>query len=139
MKPPLEARAFGAMVAFVQKVQRAADNALAEAVVTPAQFFVLATLKRRGGAQQSELASALGVTAGNISQLVAKLEAARLVERVDRGKAKVTTLTADGESLVAKLSPEHDAFLKACFSALNASERKLLLELVERLVGGVQE
>jgi MarR family 2-MHQ and catechol resistance regulon transcriptional repressor len=134
MKPPLEVRTYGAMVAFVQHVQRAADAALAHSSVTPAQFFILATLKRRDGAQQSELAEALGVTAGNVSQLIAKLEDARLVKRVEQGKAKIATLTAKGEALVARLAPEHDAFLVARFASLDVSERRALLALLERLL-----
>jgi DNA-binding MarR family transcriptional regulator len=136
VKPPLEVQTYGAMVAFVQRVQRAADAALAGSGVTPAQFFVLATLKRRDGAQQSELAEALGVTAGNISQLVAKLEEARLVRRADRGKAKVVTLTAKGDALVARLAPQHDAFLETRFASLDVGERRALLALLERLLGG---
>jgi DNA-binding MarR family transcriptional regulator len=136
VKPPLEVRTYGAMVAFVQQVQRAAEAALASSSVTPAQFFVLATLERRGAAQQSELAEALGVTAGNISQLIAKLEDARLVERADRGKAKVATLTAKGHALVKRLAPQHDAFLAARFESLDLGERKTLLALLERLLGG---
>lgn len=137
MKPALSVRTFGAMVAFVQQVQRAADAALAGSGVTPAQFFILATLKRCGEARQSELALALGVTAGNVSQLVVKLEEARLVRRADRGKAKIVTLTAKGDTLVTRLAPEHDAFLEARFAPLESPDRKALLALLERLLDSV--
>lgn len=136
MKPALEARAFGAMVAFAQKVQRAADATLAGSEVSPAQFFILATVARHGESQQSELARSLGVTAANVSQLVGKLEEARLVTRVDRGKAKVVHLTARGKTLVERLGPEHDAFLVSRFAALSAKERRTLLELLEKLLEG---
>lgn len=135
MKPGLEARAFGAMVAFAQKVQREAEAALSGEDVSPAQFFILAALARHGESQQSALAQALGVTAANVSQLVVKLESARLVTRVDRGKAKVVHLTSKGEGLVARLGPEHDAFLTARFAALTVAERRTLLELLRRLLG----
>ncbi len=136
MKPRVEVRAYAAMVTFAQRVQRAADAALADSGVSPAQFFILATVDRRGETQQSELAATLGVTAANVSQLVAKLDEARLVTRVDRGKAKVVHLTAKGKALVDRLRPEHDAFLAARFSALGAEERKALLALLEKLVEG---
>jgi DNA-binding MarR family transcriptional regulator len=134
MTAVLEARVFGAMVAFAQKVQRAAEATLAGAEVSPAQFFILATVARHGETQQSELARSLGVTAANVSQLVGKLEAARLVTRVDRGKAKVVHLSAKGKALVERLGPEHDAFLASRFAALSAAERRTLLRLLEKLL-----
>lgn len=133
MKPRLEVRTFGAMVAFVQQVHRAADAALAGSGITPAQFFILSTLRRRGETQQVELAEALGVTPGNISQLVAKLEDAALARRTGQGRAKLVSITKRGEALVARVAPEHDAFLEARFAPLRTSERKLLLRLLERL------
>lgn len=137
MKLRLEVRAFGAMVTFVQQVQRAADAALAGSGITPAQFFILSTLRRRGETQQVELAEALGVTPGNISQLVAKLEDAALVRRTGQGRAKLVSVTKRGEALAARLAPEHDEFLAARFAALKISERKLLLSLLARLTAPV--
>lgn len=134
MKPGLEARTFGAMVAFAQRVQRAADAALAGSQVSPAQFFILTTVDRQGESQQSELAKELGVTAANVSQLVGKLEEARLVTREDRGRAKLVQLTARGRALVQRLGPEHDAFLTARFAALSPTERRTLLRLLEKLL-----
>ena len=134
MKPAIEVRAFGAMVAFVQKVQRAAELALDGSGISAAQFFILATVERSPGTQQSALAVALGVTAANVSQLVSKLEEAKLVTRKDRGRAKEVYLTSRGTQLVDQLRPEHDAFLESRFAALSQGERRTLLSLLEKLV-----
>jgi DNA-binding MarR family transcriptional regulator len=104
--------------------------------VSPAQFFILTTVDRQGESQQSELAKELGVTAANVSQLVGKLEDARLVTREDRGRAKLVQLTARGRALVQRLGPEHDAFLAARFAALSPTERRTLLRLLEKLLRG---
>lgn len=128
-----ESRIFAAIVAFVQDTQRAADRALVDEDVSPAQFFILRRLAQERSATQVDLATALGVTAGNISQLVSKLERARLVERVGDGKAKLVSLTKQGEQLVARLAPMHRAFLRKRFAVLSEPERQLLLRLVERL------
>lgn len=134
--PAMEARAFGAIVAFAQKVQRAAEAALSGTGISPAQFFILATVERRSGAQQSELAETLGVTSANVSQLVAKLEDAKLVTRTERGRAKEVHLTSRGRQVVDRLRPEHDAFLASQFAALSPAERRTLLSLFEKLLVG---
>jgi DNA-binding MarR family transcriptional regulator len=129
----LEARLYGTMVAFMQRVQRAADAALEGRGVSPAQFFILATVARQGELRQSELAERLGVTAANVSQLVSKLVEGRLVSRTEDGKAKIVRLTAKGLRLVAELTPEHDAFLRSRFEKLTLQERTELLSLVAKL------
>jgi DNA-binding MarR family transcriptional regulator len=129
-----DTKSFARMVAFIQETHRAAEAALAGAMVTPAQFFILSSLRAKPGMSQVELAEALGVTAGNVSQLVAKLEAARLVARAGQGRAKLVSLTASGERLVARLAPEHEEFLRGRFAALSAAERKTLSSLLEKLV-----
>lgn len=134
--PAIEVRAFGAMVAFAQKVQHAAEIALDGTGISPAQFFILATVERQPGTQQSTLAETLGVTSANVSQLVAKLEDAKLVTRTERGRAKEVHLTSRGRQLVDRLRPEHDAFLKSRFAALSPSERRTLLSLLEKLLAG---
>jgi len=135
MKNALEEKIFGAMATFIQKVHRAADASLAETGLTPAQFFVLATLSRRRECRQTELARILGVTAGNISQLVTKLEQAGLVKRVGDGKANLVALLPDGDAMVRVLMPEHERFLRAQFDRLRVEERKNLLALLEKLGG----
>jgi len=136
MRPPVEVRIFARMVAFAQSVQRGAEAALAGRSVTPAQFYVLSTLARRGELKQSDIASRLGVTAANVSQLVGKLVDAKLVRRTAQGTSKLVALTARGQALVDELEPEHEAFLAQQFEGLCAAERKQLLELLERLVEG---
>lgn len=135
MKATLEVQLFRQMVAFVQQVHRAADASLVDKGISPAQFFILATLARRGELQQAELAALLRVTPANVSQLVSKLEEARMVRRIQRGKARGLALTAKGRTLHQKLRPEHDEFMQAQFRALDRTEQNLLLGLLVRLVG----
>lgn len=136
MKPPIEVRTFGALVAFAQRVQREAEVALEGTGISSAQFFILASVERRAGLTQSALAEALGVTSANVSQLVAKLEDAELVTRTERGRAKEVRLTARGRRLVERLRPQHDAYLASQFAALSPTERRSLLSLLEKLLTG---
>ena len=135
MTRTVETRIYARMVAFLQQTQRQAEQALAGEGISPAQYFILATVQERGALQQSELADALGVTPGNVSQLVARLEKARLVVRSERGKAKRVTLSPRGETLVTRLAPLHDRFVAERFSALRVAERRTLLSLLQRVSG----
>lgn len=128
----IESKTFASMVSFIQGTQRAAERALAETGVSPAQFFILRSLRERP-LTQVELADALGVTAGNVSQLITKLESAQLVTRTMQGRANLVGLSSAGDRLVARMSPQHDAFLRSRFSALTESERKTLANLLQKL------
>lgn len=135
MSQSVESKTFGALVTFLQQTQRAAESALADEPVSASQFFILQTLEREPGLTQVALANRLGVTAGNVSQLIAKLEAEGFVTRTGAGKALHVSLTRSGQSLVSRLVPTHEAFLRERFSALSRAEGRQLLSLVERLVG----
>jgi DNA-binding MarR family transcriptional regulator len=82
---------------------------------------------------QQVLVDQLGVTRGNVSQLLSKLEAEGLVLRSPQGSAKVLRLTESGEAMVAELLPEHDHFIAECFSALSEAEQQQLVTLLSRL------
>lgn len=136
---PLEVRIWERMIRLSRSVRRQADERLAQRSVSPAQFFVLATLEREGSLHQHALSEHLGVTAANVSQLLAKLEASGLVERPARGTAKLVSLTARGRSLVGSLRPQHDAFIAQRFAALTREERTILLAWLDRLLAAQDE
>ncbi len=128
-----EANAVNAMINFIHETQRAAERDLAGTGITPAQFFILKMLLVQRSANQVTLAAALGVTAGNISQLQAKLERAGLIERTGQGRAKIATLTSLGRHLVLRLEPKYEAFLRERFTCLSAAELKTLGKLLSKL------
>ena len=128
-----ELELFSGMIRFVQSVQRQAEARLADREVSAGQFQVLSTLERRGALRQKEIVEALGVTKGNVSQLLAKLERAGFVERSAEGVSKVVTLTGPGRALVAELRPSHAAFLAERFAALGSAERRALREILAAL------
>ncbi|MEM9456997.1 MAG: MarR family transcriptional regulator [Myxococcota bacterium] len=138
MKRPIEAQLFGDMVAFIQRVQRDAEAVFSGRELSVAQFFILSTLARAGALMQADIASLLGVTAANVSQLVAKLVSAKLVRRSERGRAKLVSLTPKGRELVTALVPEHHAFLREQFRTLSAAERRSMRALMQRLLDATE-
>ena len=122
----------------VQHIERAASDHLAAYGLTLAQFDIIAHLGHAGGISQRELASRLLVTKGNVSQLLAKLEARGLVARLPAGRAHALHLTEAGQRLYEAAVPAHEAFLAAQFTSLSAAERRALLRLLRRLVHGLE-
>lgn len=128
-----ESSLFEMMVAFIQETHRAAQAALADEAVSPAQFFVLRSLHGSPALSQAVLAQALGVTPANVSLLLDKLESAGYVQRTGEGRSKRVALTPLGRRLVLRLAPQHEAFLRERFAVLTASERKALGALLQKL------
>jgi DNA-binding MarR family transcriptional regulator len=121
------------LVRVVQKVARGGGPTLRGLGLTGPQFDALATVGAHEGLTQQELADRLGVTKGNVSQVLARLEGAGLVERRADGAANQLALSAAGRRLVAEALPGHDAHIDACFAALTAAEREQLLRLLTKL------
>lgn len=123
----VERRAFEAMVAFVQRTQRAAAATRSDMLISPADFAVLRAISAR--TSLDDLAAALGTTRGVANQRAQPLVKAGLVEL--RGATLVRT--DRGEQVAARQAPAHDAHLRSAFVPLSEPERAQLLALLERL------
>lgn len=114
----LSRAAFADLVRVVHRVSQAGAQELRGHGLTPAQYQLLAAVGRKPGIVQRELTERLGVTKGNVSQLVTRLEDAGLLDRSRDGAANQLSLTVDGKALVRKLIPAHDSFLAGQFASL---------------------
>jgi MarR family 2-MHQ and catechol resistance regulon transcriptional repressor len=123
------ARAYGAVQAH------AADD-LARHGLTPAEFGVLEALLHRGPMLVGEVQRRVLVSSGGITYLVDRLEKRGLVERrghpLDR-RARLAALTADGETLVKRILPEHTARIKAALAPLGKKEKREAIRLLRAL------
>lgn len=131
-EPTFESKVFSALNTFTQQLQLATDAALAAHHLSYAQLTILRALSQ-GASTQAQLAQRLRVTPGNISQLLAKLEAAGHISRQGQGKAKLVSLNPSGLELLTSLEPTIEATLAEHFSPLSAIERQVLLAILERL------
>ena len=108
--------------------------------LTPARMHLLWELGQRGPVPQRVLAEALKVTPRAVTGLVDALVARELVTREahpsDR-RATLVTLTAQGETLVAKLKRGHKDLARALFSSMSSGEfdsfSRSLAGLIDRL------
>lgn len=98
-----------------------------------AQFDILAHLGATESMTQQELAGALLVTKGNISQLIDRMEGGGLVCRQHEGRVNHLSLTDQGRALFNRLVPAQEQLIADLFSPLTLAEQAELLRLLRKL------
>jgi DNA-binding MarR family transcriptional regulator len=112
-------------------VLREVREAPSSSELTLAQFDVLAQLLRH-----PEGMTAGALTAGNITGLVDRLEAQRLVTRraaADDARVRIVKLTAEGKRVAAREVVRHERLLTRIFSALDSGEQKQIASSLDRI------
>jgi len=89
------------------------------------------------GLTQGELARALFVTKGNVSQLVDRMEQGGLVTRCQEGQVKRLALTDKGRDLYDDVVPAQEGFIAAQLGALAPDEQRRLHHLLRTLDKGL--
>jgi MarR family transcriptional regulator, 2-MHQ and catechol-resistance regulon repressor len=109
---------------------------LSAAGLTPTQFGVLEAILHRGPLSQRELSRKVLTSAGNMTDLVDKLEARDLVRRarqkLDRRAVQVE-LTPAGRAVVEPLFTAHAGDIAEVMSGLSGEELHRLSELLRKL------
>lgn len=109
----------------------------AHSELTPSLMAALATIGNHGPITPSELAERERVQRPNATKIVARLEAAGLVERIEAPadkRSSLISLNAEGAQLLHAIRSKKDAYLAQRLEALSAAEREQLAELLERLL-----
>ena len=118
------------------------SEVVGEADLTPLQYGVLVHLSKltgKPGIEQNSLADRLNIDRNTASLLVEQLAKKDLVERQVNGadrRARLLSLTPKGEKLYARLRPVHLAANESILAPIAASERKLLIGLLIRVIEG---
>lgn len=115
------------------KIEHASTTQLRCQEISPAQFDILAQVGANEGCTQQELADALLVTKGNVTQLLDRMEASGLLRRRQEGRTKRVCLTEAGWALRQNIVPEHETLIAAQFTALTLAEQRELLRLLRKL------
>jgi MarR family transcriptional regulator, 2-MHQ and catechol-resistance regulon repressor len=109
---------------------------LAAAGLTPTQFGVMEAILHKGPLGQRELSRKVLTSAGNMTDLVDKLEARGLVRRArqksDR-RAVHVELTPAGRDLIEPLFARHAGDIATAMGELNREELRQLSDLLRRL------
>jgi DNA-binding MarR family transcriptional regulator len=120
-----------------QKIDARSERFFRAHGLNTAQFDVLAQVGAARGITQAELAAALLVTKGNISQLVARMEHEGLVTRQSEGRMNCLSLSERGQALFDTLVPQQEAQITALLAPLSAEEQRELLRLLRKLDHGL--
>jgi DNA-binding MarR family transcriptional regulator len=116
-----------------QKIDGASARHFQAHSLTTAQFDTLAQIGAHEGITQQELAGALLVTKGNVSQLVDRMERQGLVRRCQTGRTNALHLTDTGKRLFAETVPAQEALVAKLFAPLTTDEQAQLLALLRKL------
>lgn len=113
-----------------------------ETDLTRAQMATLSQIGRAGRATMGSLAEDLSVAPGTLTGVVDRLIEKGLVERErnpeDRRKVMVG-LTGEGEKVFARQQEGAARFSDMLFRLLTPDESRTLLQLMEKLVGGLEQ
>jgi DNA-binding MarR family transcriptional regulator len=118
------------------------SEVVGKASLTPLQYGVLIHLSKltgKPGIEQNRLADRLNVDRNTASLVVEQLVKKGLVERRVNGadrRARLLRLTPNGEKLYARLRPAHIAANQSILAAIGPSDRKLLIDLLIRVIEG---
>lgn len=104
--------------------------------LTPAQFDLIVTLGNTQGMNFKELGEKTLITKGTLTGVVDRLVAKKLVRRVASptdGRSQTVELTAQGESLFARIFPAHVAHVRVAFAELEAAGLQQAEETLRQL------
>jgi DNA-binding MarR family transcriptional regulator len=120
---------------FAQQFNRAAAALLNAHHLTPPQFLMLMALHQHDKTQptQQELADALLVTKGNVSQMLKVMERENLIVRQTEGGVKRIQLTKRARTLYAEVEAAHAAFVQGIFGALDEQDQVQMARMIARL------
>lgn len=111
-------------------------KALSGSGITPPLFAVLVLIGKNPGISQVQIAAVLGVAKSGAMQLSHKLEKLGYISKIrnrENGRLKNLTLTETGRIALAELAIRVEQHDRAASSALDASERELLMTLLKKM------
>ncbi|MGL5817979.1 MAG: MarR family winged helix-turn-helix transcriptional regulator [Phycicoccus sp.] len=129
-------RVHGELVRIVHAISQEGARELRTFGLTPAQYHLLALVEMSAECTQQQVAERLGVTKGNVSMLVSRLEEVGLVARIPDGAAVGLRLTATGRDALERIRPRHARFLAERYSRLDDGQLDDLEEILRRLDPG---
>jgi DNA-binding MarR family transcriptional regulator len=120
-----------------QKIDLRSERHFREYGLNTAQFDILAHIGAASGLTQQELADALLVTKGNISQLLGRMEQEGTIVRRQEGRTNCLSLSERGRALYTALVPRQEALIAEALAPLSADEQRELLRLLRKLDHGI--
>ena len=105
--------------------------------LTPVQYAAMVAIRQHPGTDATRLSSLIALDRSTLGNLLDRLEARKLVERRpsrEDKRVKVLDLTAAGASLLKRAETSVRRAQDRILAPLSAEQRKIFMELLERLV-----
>lgn len=106
-------------------------------VITRVQWLILWNLWRHGERTIGQLANQLDVRSSTMSQMIDRLELAKLVYRFadsNDARSRIVRLTEDGKKVIEQLKNQRMELLSGPFQQLTPEEQSTLLDLMNKFV-----
>lgn len=103
--------------------------------ITPDQYAVLKVVQIHPDIDQSEAGELTALDASTVGQVIARLRKRGLLATRRHGKRRLTSLTAEGATLLRALDPLVAAAQHRTLAPLTKREQQQLLRLMSKLVG----
>lgn len=113
--------------------------AMAPLGLTPGQLGALLLIEANQGLSQTQLGAALGIDRSSVVPLLDRLEGLDLIRRTAHASDRRThalALTEAGVAMVRRLLPLLEAHERRIAGDLTASERRVLMQLLDRIAIG---
>ena len=110
--------------------------------ITPLQNTILLILKREDGLDQITAATRAMIDTSTVKDVLTRLESKGLLKRENGAhdrRTRLIFLTQEGRGVLARASPEALRASQQLLAPLNEEERKLFLQMIDRVVSAHEE
>ena len=121
------------LLRLAKKARRSVGGPLEAAGLSDGVFDLLVDIGEHPGTSQQACADRVGVTKGNVTQHLVRLERRGLVQRAPVGRRNDLALTESGELLLGSVLTAHDEGMRGLLGVLGAEDLQNLRAILRRL------
>lgn len=127
------------LVRLAKKGRSSVGSPITAAGLSDGTFDLLVDIGEHPGTSQQACADRVGVTKGNVTQHLQRLERRGLVRRDPAGRRKDLSLTEPGELLLSSVLVAHDRGMRELLGVLSAEDLRNLRAILRRLDRGLRQ
>ena len=127
------------LVHLAKKARASVGSPLKAVGFSDGTFDLLVDIGEHPGTSQQACADRVGVTKGNVTQHLVRLERRGLVRRDPAGRRNDLSLTEPGELLLSALLAAHDQGMRELLGVLSAEDLQDLRAILRKLDRGLRE
>jgi DNA-binding MarR family transcriptional regulator len=127
------------LVRLAKKARRSVGSPLEAAGLSDGAFDLLVDIGEHPGTSQQACADRVGVTKGNVTQHLQRLERRGLVRRDPSGRRNDLSLTEPSELLLSSVLAAHDPRMREFLDVLSGEDLRNLRAILRKLDRGLRQ